>query len=181
MTNLLDLKNPPPEEPIETADEPVEGANLVGFLGPTEVAWEAHDVLSDKARQRHYYVLGGFAVLGGLVAFWQSSWTTFLVVFFGIAAWELKERLTQPVNVHIHDRGVTINGHHYEHAQLTSFDIHRMQDGSHVLSLLTDQWHVPHLRLPLGEQDPLVVRDVMRQYVPEATHPVPLFEWLIRK
>ncbi len=187
MANVLDLKNPEPA-PTEPIDAPplegLEDATIAGVsapIDPPQAQWEARHVLSERGRYRHYVALAGFAFAGGMVAWWQSSWLTFLTILLGLAAWELHERLGKPVRVLVNERGVNVNGRQYPHATLASFDLHRMPDDTVELSLATREWHWQRLRLPLGQQDPEEVRVALSHYVVEEDHGVPLIDWLIRK
>jgi hypothetical protein len=202
MSNVLDLKNPPEANADDTTDvvTPVEALTisepsnlatlgfdelaaltLAGTSAPRTIAWEAHHPLSGTARMRHYYLLGALVIVGGAIAFWQSSFLVFVVVLLGAGALEVKERWGKPTSVAIDEQGIAIDGRHHPHADLASFDVHTMPDGTVELSLHTSKWHAPHVRLPLGDQDPAQVRTVLAQYVPEARHPIPLWDYLIRK
>lgn len=202
MSNVLDLKNPPEASADDTTDvvTPVEALTVSGpsapaLMGldeltaltlaataaPRTLEWEAHHPLSESARRRHYYLLGALVVIGGVIAFWQSSFLAFVAVLLGAVALEVRERFGKPVRVAIDERGVAIDGRHHAHADLASFDVHTMPDGTVELSLHATKWHAPHMRLPLGEQDPAEVRTVMSQYVPEDRHAIPLWDSFIRR
>lgn len=204
MDNVLDLKNPPETDTPTTTDiaTPVE-AFAVGESGsarsggmtidelaaltlsattaPRTIAWEADHTLQGAARRKHYILLGALTAFGGLVALWQTSLTGFLVVLAGVGALEARQRWSKQVRVAVDEHGIEIDGHHYPHADLASFDIHTMPDGAMELSLYSGRWHIPHLRLPLGEQDHEEVRAVLTQYIPEGRHSIPLLDYLIRK
>ena len=190
MSNILDLRNPPEEELEEaeveaeaevpdvdpTMEEPV-------FLSsvPEELSWEGHAPLSPSAWRRHYIALAAVAVVGVGVAVWQSSWLVFATLAVCVTTWEITERFSRPMSASVDSRGITLDGHRYPHATLTSFDIHRMQDGNHYLSVHAESWRMPRLRIPLGSMDPNVVHGVLSQHLPEGDHPVPLYDWWLRK
>lgn len=206
MDNVLDLKNPvetssesttttdvatpvealtisepePARADLMTIDE-LAALTLSATVAPRTIAWEADHTLQGTARRKHYILLGGLAVFGGLVALWQASLTGFLVVLAGAGALEARQRWSKPVRVAVDEHGIGIDGHHYPHADLASFDIHTMPDGEMELSLHSGRWHIPHLRLPLGEQNHEEVHAVLAQYIPEGRHPIPLLDYLIRK
>jgi hypothetical protein len=154
---------------------------LAATAAPRTLAWEAHHPLSGNARMRHYYLLMGLVAVGALVAWWQASFLVFMVVLLGAGALAVREHWGKPTSVAIDEHGIAIDGRHHAHADLASFDIHTMPDGTVELSLHTSKWHAPHMRLPLGEQNPDDVRSVLLQYVPEGRHTIPLWDYLIRK
>lgn len=170
------------QEEVTDEEQGEESSDILSeLLAPTEIAWEAHNPLSGEGRRRHYIVLALFMLVGGLVSFWQSSWSTLLVIASGIGMWEMRERFQKPVRVHANSQGLAINGNRYPHAQLASFDIHRMPDSTHELSIYFSSWHAPSVRLPLGTTDPIQVRAVLQQYIPEESHTIPLIEWYLRR
>jgi hypothetical protein len=205
MSNVLDLKNPPDVEdgsgtttdivtPVEAlavsapiADEhPLSLDELTEMMlshtaAPRAISWEADHALQGPAVRKHYALIGALTVVGGLIALWQSSLTAFLVVLAGAGALEARQRWSKPVQVGVDEHGIEIDGHRYIHADVASFDIHAMPDGINELSLHSAKWHMPNLRLPLGDQQPDEVRAVLSQYIPEGRHAIPLTDYLIRK
>lgn len=163
------------------AEHPDLDVLLADAMGPDEVAWEAHVPYSGEAHARRRYLAWGIVGTGLLTAVLQASWSTGLVVLAGVGAWMLRERLAAPAKVHIGPRGITIDGHHTPHAQLASFDIHELRDGSLHLSIRTDARLSRQIHLPLGEQDPAEVHALLSRFVPEETHAVPFWEWWMRK
>lgn len=192
MDNLLDLKsaetnadqlNHTVDVVTPLAEQPaLEESDIGEFLSiPEEISWEASHPLPEHAASRHLLSMGALALAGALVAWWQSSILVFLAVMIGLIAWWLQERHGQATSVRIDRTGLWLNGTHYPHAQLTSFDIHRLPDDTAVLSIKTNRWMTPHMHLPLGQQDPREVHTMLLQYVPEERHPMSLVEWWLRK
>lgn len=180
MANILDLKKSPDAPAVEPElVEPEIAGDAPSEEGPG-VSWEAGDELTAHGWRRHYMAMGvvGVALVG--VAAWQASILIALVGVAGLAAWEASERFRTPFTVHLHDRGVTVNGHTYSHADLASFDVHMHGDGQAHLSVRTNLRRLPRLRLPLGEADPELVRQFLSLHVPEEEHPEPLYEWWLR-
>lgn len=174
---------PEPVQALTVQDNllPVEFASLPTLIGPAQLEWEAHHPLSPSQYRRHYLVLGALGVIGGAVALWQASIMTALAVAAGLGALEIRERHSTAVKARIDEQGIAIDHHRYEHTELASFDVHRMPDGTHQLSLKTHLWHSPRITVPLGTQDPHGVRAVMLNYVLEQRHGVNLLDWWIRK
>ena len=200
MKNILDLKvsrpavsvvapTPLPAVPPEGASaraqsdagEPERAATLTDADVPDELAWDAHAPYSAAARTRRHWLSWGLVGAGLVTAVIASSWSTGLVVLAGIGAWTLWERLGGPSKVRIGARGVTIDGHHTPHANLASFDMHQLRDGSRHLSLRTHARLARYIHIPLGEQDPDDLHDFLSRFIPEENHPVPFWEWWMRK
>ena len=180
MSTLLDLKNIEPVEEEQELEPEVDDSP--SFLAvPETVSWEAIRVVSDVVHRRRRMIIAVVAVLGAIIAFWQSSWLTFLAITLGLGAWEISDRYIHPVRASLDQHGLMLDGRHYAHTELTSFDIHRMPDEAYELSLKTKHWHVPHLRIPLGEQDPEEIYALLSQYVTNERHAVPLLDYWLRK
>jgi len=182
MGNVLDLKNqdvvaPEVQEPTPEA-EPV----LASFFStPETAAWTIEHQRTERGRSREYMFLAGVAITGGLISWWQSSWLTCAVIVLGIAAWELHSRLPSTHRVEIDAKGISINGYRHEYARLHSYDIHAMPDGSTHLSIKTTRWHIPHLHLALGDQDPGEINAVLSRYLLQGEHKIPLLEWFLKR
>lgn len=182
MSDVLDLRNPPREEEPAQSEEPEESATVPSpEPTPTAITWSAHHALGPAARRRHYILMGVLGAVGAGVAFWQASLLVLFTMVVCLATWELHERMAHPTAVSVDHRGVTVNGHFYPHASLSSFQVHRMPDQTHVLSIRTDSWTMPRLMLPLGETDPFEVHDALSQYVPEGEHPVSFYDRWVRR
>jgi len=167
------------EAPIDIED--IAEAALAASVLPTAVSWEAHHPLMGHAKWKHYMLLSGLGILGALISLWQRSVMPFVVLFVGVIALELRERWSRPVSVAIDEHGVSVDGHEYPHTDFASFHVHRMPDETLELSLKAQRKYLPHLRLPLGEQDPYEVHAVLAQHIPEGRHTIPLVEYLLRK
>jgi hypothetical protein len=193
MSNILDLTRPIPEPEPEVVqdEEALAGAafsdDAYGVAddtfvpAPALIEWQAQRELAATVHRRRFMTMGLAAVAGIGISWWQASPMVFLVVLIGIATWEVRERFHVPTSVRIDASGVTIDGTHYPHAELTSFDIHHMPDDAMELSIATTQWHLKHLRVPLGSQDPDEVHALLSMHIPLERHTVPVVDWYLRK
>ncbi len=192
MSNTLDLKDQQPgvlaAEPVvaEPVDEVPEAtlaaADLLDATNfSTSAAWTAHHPLTGAARRRHTMLAVGIAAAGLLISLWQRSPSAFIVLLIGAGVLELRQHMSKPTSVTVDHRGIEIDEQRYDHAAFTSFHIHRMPDDTLELSLKSEQPYLPHLRLPLGQQDPHELHAVLTQYIPEGTHKIPITDYFIRK
>lgn len=177
MSDVIDLKNPEVTAEVQVTPEsfPI---SADGFAG---ASWTADHAPSPREKFRERVLLAGLLILGGAVAYWQKSWMTAAVMVLGAIAWELHNFFPRTHRVHIDDTGVTIDDHKHHHERLASYDIHTMPDGSVRLSLMTRQWHLPYLHIPLGEQDPAQVEAVLSRYVIRGEHRIPLMDYFTKK
>jgi hypothetical protein len=209
MSNVLDLKYRRPgempepvaeivEEPVaQTVSMPAEEASMGVVPGgdddavtdadlqegssPIAVSWEAHHPLRGHARRRYTLYLGLLVIAGALIGVWQHSIIPFLVMLCAAVTLEVRERWGKPTAVEVNEHGISVNGTRYEHAAFASFHIHQMPDDTLELSLKSDRRMLPHLRLPLGQQDPYELHATLTNYIPEAEHKIPLVAYMLRK
>lgn len=193
MVDVLDLKDAQPGDAVPTESEEAETvpaperiedlaeAALAAAVLPTAAMWTAHHPLEGAARRRHYLFSGALVGFAALISLWQGSPSAFIVVLLGVGALELRQHLSKPVSVVVNEHGLEVDGQRYEHASFASFHIHRMPDDTLELSLKSGRRFLPHLRLPLGEQDPYALHAVLTQYIPEGQHKIPLVDYFVRK
>lgn len=175
------VSEPEPEQEHTVSVDELTAMALSASHSPKTIAWDADHTLQGNARRKHYYMLVALVVAGGLIALWQTTLTGFLVMLAGVGALEARQRWGKPVTVAVDEHGIEVDGTHYPHADVISFDIHTMPDGAMELSLHSGRWSMPHLRLPLGDQNHEEVRAVLTQYIPAGRHPIPILDYLIRK
>ena len=186
MSNVIDLKDQQPgTTPVEVVSAEVVDDLPESILAssdiPTSVAWTAHHALLGEARKRHALFSAGIVVLGLLISLWQWSPAAFIVLLIGAGVLELREHMSKPTSVAVDEHGVRIDEQRYPHAAFSSFHIHRMPDDTLELSLKSEQRFLPHVRLPLGAQDPHQLHAVLTQYIPEGEHKIPYVDYYIRK
>ena len=172
--NTIDLKNLPekPQEPyVETTASGI----------PNVIAWEARHTLPEHARWKHLIALILIVSAGLAIAWWQGNWMVFIVASLGALAWEIHERHSAPVRVHMDDAGVTIDGMHLPYVDLVSYDIHEFPDGAHEISFATSRQFMPRVRVPLAGHSPESVRDFLSLSVPREKHITPILEAFLRK
>ena len=202
MTQVLDLKSLPPRSrpgvstgdvtPVEAvvvaptqpqlppSSELVLPSILDHLLPPPDISWRAEHKKTARQWQRHYLAMSAFALVGMGVALWQSSGLSALVVLLGLAAWEARERFQIGTDVVIHERGVSVDDQLIAHADLASFDVYPLPDGTHELSLLTHSIYPGHVQISLGDQDPEEVKSTMAHYVLPAEHAPHFMSWWLR-
>lgn len=178
---MLDL-TPPEQLPVQEVVPESPAAFLTALLTkPENISWSFEHKQTERQRMREYMFLAVTALTGGLVSWWQSSWLTLIVVFLGIIAWELHNRLPSGHRIDIDDKGVSVDGYRHRYQHLHSYDIHNMPDGSIHLSIMTSRWHLPQMHLPLGDQDHQQVDALLSRYLLRDEHKIPLLDYLIKK
>lgn len=139
---------------------------------PEIIAWTApeihHHLISHGLRKFIVILLFSLALLALI---WQRSFLTaitfasigFVTSFHFRKDPEYGEYL-------IHSKGVVVNDRLHEYPYLESFCIHHEPDGIKEISLYNKKRLIPHIKIPLGDQDPEEVRALLSMYLLEDFH-----------
>lgn len=178
MSELLDLrnKNHKDNEPEKRTnfDLPEKDAkrNMTENPEADIVAWTApeihHELISHSLRKFIIVLLFAMALLAVV---WQRSFLTaitFAVMGFVTSLHFQKER--RHGEYLIHPKGIIANDKIYEYQHMESFCIHHDHDGLKELSLESNKRLIPHIKIPLGDQDPEEVRAALSMYLIEDYH-----------
>lgn len=164
-----ELPAPPEEKLIETE----EAAHPDGFPegeGPYAVllAWEALEFEPDAGQSVLQITLGALLLIGAAVAIIFRSYLLglFLVIAAGLVA-SYAFRKPRSLSLAITGRGVKIENRIYEFRELKSFRIAYDPPLSRDLILESKKTFVPTIRIPLGDADPLRIRETLLRFLPE--------------
>jgi hypothetical protein len=127
-------------------------------------------------------------VVGGLIAFslflWAALTKNFLLVilvilgYFTVMAFALKK--PRKIRLAITPRGVMIDRVLYRFDNLKSFWIFYDPPELKELSLRSKKTIMPYIKIPLGQQNPVKVRQVLLKYLPERKQEESLIDNLAR-
>jgi len=88
-----------------------------------------------------------------------------LAVFF-IRIYSFKPEL----KIGIKNRGVELDGHLIPYEDIDSFWITYELDGIQELSIKQDNWYLPQIKIPIYDENPVQIRDLLIKYIPESEH-----------
>ena len=166
---VIDLKHP------ETTRRELRAAEieeeLADFIPPPILEWWTfeHDHIPKEGR---WFLYGGIvAVILALIGLLMQNY--FFVLFVAVASlvvYLYAKRHPQEILCSISARGVQIGRNVYDFESLHSFWIFYELDGIKHLSLHSKKAMIPFVRVPFGEMNPVRLREVLIEYVPEAEH-----------
>ncbi len=121
--------------------------------------------------------------LAALAQIYQRNIIT--TVFFGLlGVMILVQAKRKPTTgqVKIGASGIKINSQIHEYRDLKSFWVdYQPHQGIKELSLQSKRWYMPYIKIPIGDQNPVKIRAILIQYIPEAEHEDTLGDTLARK
>lgn len=189
MTPLATLTSAP-QFPLNVDSEVFNIENSESLVEPVQaepdsglIAWTSpdkhHELISHTLRK---WVILVLVALAFLAFFWQESILT-AITFLALALVTSMHfwREAREEQYEIHPHGIVVGEKFYHYHDLDSFWIHFYPEGYHELSLCTGKLLNYYIKVPLGERDPLEIRDALMMYLPEERHEEGLEDWLRRK
>ena len=108
--------------------------------------------------------------------------STSLIALLGIVVLMQMARKPTTGRIEISTLGVKLGAHFYPVSQLRSFWIDFDPDNEiRELSLQINKWYMPYLRIPIAGQNPVQIRMVLLQYIPEVEHTPTFADALARR
>ncbi|MBI3627537.1 MAG: hypothetical protein HY220_02185 [Candidatus Sungbacteria bacterium] len=133
-------------------------------------------------KERNWYIAGAI-IAGSLLVYSLMTANYFFAIFTLLATfivYTYSVRLPKEMYGAITSHGVQINNRLYGFEDLNSFWIFYEPGGIKELSLESKKAVMPYIRLPLGDAEPVKIREILVQYVPEVRHEESLAETLSR-
>lgn len=164
----------PAVKPPEQVAEPV--------AEKPEISWEAPSFYYNP--QKRYLSLVIIALLAGAAALIIFRYDTLTSVFLILASLVLllygKQKPTISKIV-IDQSGVSIDDIVYHYKDIKSFWIEYNPGGPKELSLESAKWYMPYVKVLLNEQNPVEIRSLIINFLPEKEHENSLVDIIGRK
>ena len=191
MSNVINLKSkvfsppPTPEPPVSVsvpAPVPVVPQSSIENNDGT-LRWKAPRA-HRQGMGHGAYVVGGLLVIGGILTFIlaQEFVTGILFLLLGIMTIAHVRRHIPHVDIQVTPLKIIAGTASYPYEDLKSFWVHYAPEhGIKELSLHMKKWHWPYVKIQLAEQDPVQVRAILLEYIPEEKHEEILLHSITRK
>jgi len=183
MSKILNLR----KKPIKTPPPPETRANSAeqdsGWQKQKEeIKWEALSFYYNP--QKKYLVPIIVILLAGAAALMMFKYDILTSVFLALSAIVifLYSRQKPTLSKITVDRtGVCMDDIIYYYKDLKSFWIEYSPGGSKELSLESAKWYMPYIKILLDEQNPIEVRSLIVNFLPEKEHEFSLVNHIGRK
>lgn len=132
------------------------------------INWKALD-FEKKERPRNWYI-AVFVILVLLVAyalFTSNLLMSILFILFGAVLYLYEKKQPQLFDFAITQEGVIAHNNLYEFDSLDSFWIFYEPGGKKILSLKSKKNYIPYIHIPLGNINPVEVRELLLDFIPE--------------
>ncbi|MBX4211435.1 MAG: hypothetical protein KW806_01410 [Candidatus Yanofskybacteria bacterium] len=173
MSDVLDLRKEPssPEPELDVPETDHQD---------TLLSWEAA-AHSDSAG-RNSIVAGLVSLIAGVGALViTKDWTLTTLLGLSGTLFLAQSKSRPPLKLGVSEQGIHVNQKTYFYRNLASFWIEYHPGDLKELSVGLHHWYLPHLKLPLGNQSPLAVRQALVNFLPEREHPPSLLDGIIKR
>jgi len=146
------------------------------------IKWSAPEFEQYEKGKSWYVITGIIAVILFLIAIFTKNFLFALMItlaYFIISAYASKK--PQEIKLTITSQGVKVKQILYTFENLSSFWLFYDPPEIKELSLRSKKSIMPYIRIPLGEQDPVAIRQMLIKYLPERKHKESLIDNLARQ
>ena len=147
-----------------------------------QIEWSAPEFEHYQKDKSWFLVTGGIA---GLLVLWALLTKNLIFVllvalaYFTIVTYAVKK--PKKIQLAITPKGIKIEKTLYEYDNLKSFWIFYDPPEIRELSLRSKKTVMPYIKIPLGEQNPVEVRQILIKYLNEKKHKESLIDNLARQ
>ena len=188
MAHTIDLrkKESPPEKPpmpaLTTKSAPP-AVKQPASLPYHTVHWLAPDAYRRENTKAPYVFAALLGIIAILFAIFQNDLTR--PILFGLLAIMVVvhvRRKISTVAVEISPLSIKIGEKNYPHETIKSFWI-QYEPEYHMreLSLQLKKWYQPYVKIQIGDQDPVQIRAILVEFIPEEEHEETLVQSLTRR
>lgn len=172
-----------PEINLDTPSVPAETKPVTKEYFGTLFAWSVEEKIpsEEERKGRNIIIMGGAGVIALAALFWGNY---LLVIFIALAAFVLYAgagRKPGAVKCAITPRGIKIENRVYEFSDLKSFWLFYEPPEIKELSLESRKTAMPYIKVPLGDTDPVKLREMLMKFIPEKKHEESLTDIIGRK
>lgn len=160
--NLRDHSEPVPVEKAPTKHSPTSELDFSGTIDPAD---------HPANKRAIFYIASAFAIIGLLYIFWgQDFIAAALFILVAIILVIQANRPGRAVNWSVNASGVDHGERHYSYDELSSFWLEFQPGQIKELSFQSKKWYHPYIKIPLTDEDVLVLRDFLTVFLPEEKH-----------
>lgn len=196
MAKILDLRKKPgqPPQSLQRRREEIDVDKKLAVALPDEVSlapekrkeleifWKAPSFYYNP--QKKYLSLTMIALLAGAAALLIFKYDTLTSIFLILSSLVLLLYSKQkPIisKIIVGQSGISVDGNTYYYKDLKSFWIEYNPGGPKELSLESAKWYVPYIKVLLNGQNPVEVRSLIVNFLPEKEHENSLVDYIGRK
>ena len=145
-------------------------------------SWEAPEYEHFEKHPRWYWMMG--VILTAIVVYAIVTNSILMAITFiliGMLGYFFAEREPRIIAMEITPDGVQVDNYFYEYDNLRSFWIfYEVEEDIKVLSLLSQKTFLPYIHVPIGNANPIRIRETLLHYLPEIKQELTIIDRLER-
>ena len=188
MPRTIDLRNKSAEQPTLSPVKagpvltmPARTENKSSF--PREFFWEAP--LFYHNSQKKYFaftvIAGLFAGAGAMIFFHKNTLTVVSMIMSALVLILYTNKKSEMSQISINELGISIDNQPYSYKELKSFWIEYALGDIKELSLESKKWYLPYIKISIENQNPMELRAMLSNFLPEKEHEVSLIDLFAQK
>lgn len=133
--------------------------------------WQANEFEKKEKNTRLVLIL--YLIVFGLVIFslfTDNIFMAIIFILFAVIFYFLSNKEPENYTFGITSDGVFAQDHIYEFSSLENFWIFFNPEGKKELSLKSKKFFMPYVSIPLGSADPVKIRKILINFLPETEH-----------
>ena len=153
-----------------------------GTISPKEISGEISPEQQATRKPAAVVIAVIFISIGLAYIFFQKNIITavfFFLIALVVLIFTFKEK--RVIFWEITRHGVAIDRSFFPYQELRSFWIEYRPESIKEISLKSRKWYQGYLKIPLREDNPLKIREILLEYLPEERHEDTLVEVISRK
>jgi hypothetical protein len=145
-------------------------------------SWEAPEYEHLEKHPKWYWIMGGILlaiIIYALVT--NSILMAITFILIGMLGYIFAERAPRTIQMEISEDGIRVDNYFYEYDDLKSFWIfYEVEEGIKILSLHSKKTFLPYIHIPIGNTNPILVREILINYLPEIRQEMTVLDRLER-
>lgn len=144
-------------------------------------SWRAPEFEVYEKSTRWFLVAGIFiSAIIAYAIYTNSPLMAITFILLGIIGFIYLQKDPRVVNFAITSKGILANNQLYDYENIYSFWIFYQEPNMKIISLHTKASMLPYVHIPLGSEDPVELRELMLEYIPEIKQDASLIDALER-
>jgi len=145
-------------------------------------SWEAPEYEHFEKHPKWYWVMGG--ILLAIVVYALITNAILMAITFiliGMLGYIYAEREPRIIRMEITPDGIRVDNYFYDYDDVRSFWIfYEVEEAIKVLSLHSKKTFLPHVHIPIGDANPIKIRETLLHYLPEIKQELSILDRLER-
>ena len=156
-------------------------ASRARYLKDALLHWRAPEFeVSDRDRKWYFGVTAVLLAIVAYAVFTNALIMAITFILIGMVGYIYIHKEPRTLDFALTEDGVIAGREIYEFENMRSFWIFYEEDGLQVISFHSNSYLLPYVHIPIHDQDPVVIREILLEHLDEEKHEPGMLEVLDR-